>query len=140
MKYRSADRKKEKNQHEIKLILSKSPNDVEKIKGVFKYFQSLRVKDLSKASHAYKNFLCMDEAKKIMHKRYFSATNNVADVISYSTKSDTLNSTIKWVAITLGYFEKELNEFVKLKKDFDKSLLLSNFDESLTIIQNIENL
>ncbi|WP_275234884.1 hypothetical protein [Pantoea ananatis] len=140
MNYKSAQKKKEKNQVEIRRVLNSVCGDDEKTKIIFKYFQSLRLNDLSKAMHAYKNFLCMDESKKIMELRYFSEKNNVCNVMSYGTVSDTLISTIRWVTVTLDYFHNEINKYIELKDSFDKALMLSNYDEAASILEEVENI
>lgn len=138
MRLKSAERKKEENIQVMRSMLNKHETNNEKIEYLMKYFNFMRNTDINSAYHSYKNFLEMPESKEMMYERYISSADNVSDLVSYSTQEQSLYDIINWVAITLEYFHEEINKFVSHRNEFNKSLLLGNYEHAEEILSNIE--
>lgn len=138
MRPKSAERKKEENIFVMRKIISEHDTNESKTEHLLKYFNFMRTKDINGAYHSYKNFLELPESKDIMCNRYISFEENVSDLVSYSTKEQSLYDIINWVSITLEFFHIELNRYVQQRNVFSKALLLGDYELAETTLNEIE--
>jgi hypothetical protein len=95
--------------------------------------QNINSGDFNSALKLHPPFL--NQLKK---KPYFKNIEDISIREPYSFSKD-LRIEIRWLLVTLQYFFSEIDEFLKLKKDFETSFIKEKHTDSKEILKKIES-
>lgn len=95
----------------------------------------------SESINAFRNFLSMTEAQEIMQYRYSSTDLNINSTTHLKRhNSTTVNDELLWLMEIIKFFSSNINEYVKLKLEYEKLFLEGNYSPALDVILKIEEL
>lgn len=130
----------ESQKRKFEKIMKQNKTNEEKTSIIFNELSLLRQTSTTAAIHAYKNFLSIEDADKLMRARYISNDENIFKISQIHTiEKETSTDVINWVTTTLSYFSNEINEFLVMRNKFVKSLMNSSFSEAAKLLDEIEH-
>ncbi|EPF0151711.1 hypothetical protein ACSN7I_004892, partial [Enterobacter hormaechei] len=139
-RFTSVRSKMESQKRKFEKIMKQNKTNEEKTSIIFNELSLLRQTSTTAAIHAYKNFLSIEDADKLMRARYISNDENIFKISQIHTiEKETSTDVINWVTTTLSYFSNEINEFLVMRNKFVKSLMNSSFSEAAKLLDEIEH-